>query len=55
MDTRHKNQSGLFHYLSGVRAVPGVGQLGKGKIPFRILGRFSAENDYVTVHFFVLL
>ena len=30
VDGRHKNQSGLFHYLSGARAAPGVGQLGKG-------------------------
>ena len=29
VDGRHKNQSGLFHYLSGARAAPGVGQLGK--------------------------
>ena len=29
VDGRHKNQSGLFHYLSGARAAPGVGQLGR--------------------------
>ena len=29
VDGRHKNQSDLFHYLSGARAAPGVGQLGK--------------------------
>ena len=29
VDGRYKNQNGLFHYLSGARAAPGVGQLGK--------------------------
>ena len=48
-----KNQSGLFHYLSGARAAPGVGQL--VRYLFGYLGRFSAENDYGTVHFFELL
>ena len=57
VDGRNKNQSGLFHYLSGARAAPGVGQVGNGKIPipFRIFSGFSAENDYGTVHFFELL
>ena len=36
VDGRNKNQSGLFHFLSGAKAAPGVGQL--GKIPFRISG-----------------
>ena len=51
VDGRHKNQSGLFHYLSGARAAPGVA---KGRYLFGFLGRFSAENDYGTVHFFEL-
>ena len=55
VDGRHKNQSGLFYYLSGARAAPGVGQLGKGRYLFGFLGRFSAENDYGAVHFFELL
>ena len=29
VDGRNKNRSGLFHFLSGARAAPGVGQLGK--------------------------
>ena len=37
VDGRHKNQSGLFHYLSGARAAPGVGQLG-----FKIFSDFWA-------------
>ena len=44
VDGRHKNQSGLFHYLSGARAAPGVGQLGKGKIPFRIFGQVFSRK-----------
>ena len=55
VDGRNKNQSGLFHYLSGARAAPGVGQLGKVRYLFGFLGRFSAENDHGTVHFFELL
>ena len=53
---RNKNQSGLFHFLSGARAAPGVGQLGKGKTYlFGFFDRFSAENDYGTVQIFELL
>ena len=44
VDGRHKNQSGLYHYLSDARAAPGVGQLGKGKIPFRILGQVFSRK-----------
>ena len=45
-----KTKSHLFHFLSGARAAPGVGQVGNGKIPipFRIFSGFSAENDYGT-------
>ena len=57
VDGRNKNQNDLFHFLSGARAAPGVGQLGKGKMPFQkiLADRFSAENDYGTVHIFELL
>ena len=41
---QNKNQSGLFHFLSGAKAAPGVGQLEKGRISyiFGVFNRFSA-------------